>query len=234
MRGRRAIGGRTAGEVKAFRSASPRSRGHGNEANETASDGLGACAAGRGRLGRRLRRRGHRALTLTLRAASRDDGGCDADDRRADGPRRKGAVLGRSARPEWTGYGGGCGNVASGDGSVATVDASGLATAVGNGSATITAVAGSASGTATVTVAARLWTLSGTVSHGWSVPLASGLDTAMAGDIPGAVVEVIEGADAGRRAVTDDRGRAFCTHLGIRSARRSRTWDPQRRRGDRG
>ena len=51
------------------------------------------------------------------------------------------------------------------------------------------------------------WTLSGTVSHGWSNPLASGLDTAMAGDISGAVVEVIEGADAGRRAVTDDRGR---------------------------
>ena len=95
----------------------------------------------------------------------------------------------------------------SGDGSVATVDASGLATAVGNGSATITAAAGSASGAATVTVAARLWTLSGTVSHGWSVPLASGLDTAMAGDIAGAVVEVIEGADAGRRTVTDDRGR---------------------------
>ena len=46
------------------------------------------------------------------------------------------------------------------------------------------------------------WTLSGTVSHGWSDPLASGLDTAMAGDIAGAVVEVIEGADAGRRLPT--------------------------------
>ena len=51
------------------------------------------------------------------------------------------------------------------------------------------------------------WTLSGTVSHGWSDPLASGLDTEMAGDISRAVVEVIDGADAGRRIVTDDRGR---------------------------
>ena len=42
----------------------------------------------------------------------------------------------------------------SADGSVATVDASGLATAVGNGTATITATAGSARGTAQVTVAA--------------------------------------------------------------------------------
>ena len=95
----------------------------------------------------------------------------------------------------------------SSDGSVVMVDASGLVTAVGNGSVTIRAEVGSASGTATVTVAARMWTLSGTVSHGWSVPLASGLDTAMAGDVSGAVVEVIDGADAGRRTVTDDRGR---------------------------
>ena len=42
---------------------------------------------------------------------------------------------------------------ASGDPSVATVDGSGLVTAAGNGTATITAAAGSASGTATVTVA---------------------------------------------------------------------------------
>ena len=41
----------------------------------------------------------------------------------------------------------------SGDPSVATVDGSGLATAVGNGQATITATSGSASGSATVTVA---------------------------------------------------------------------------------
>ena len=41
----------------------------------------------------------------------------------------------------------------SGDPSVATVDESGLATAVGNGQATITATSGSASGSATVTVA---------------------------------------------------------------------------------
>ena len=41
----------------------------------------------------------------------------------------------------------------SSDAGVATVDASGLVTAVGNGTATITATAGSASGTATVTVA---------------------------------------------------------------------------------
>ena len=40
----------------------------------------------------------------------------------------------------------------SADGSVATVDASGLATAVGNGTATITAAAGSASGTAVAVV----------------------------------------------------------------------------------
>ena len=41
----------------------------------------------------------------------------------------------------------------SSDASVATVDASGLVTAAGNGTATITATAGSVSGTATVTVA---------------------------------------------------------------------------------
>ena len=41
----------------------------------------------------------------------------------------------------------------SGDESVATVDAAGFATAVGNGQATITAASGSASGSATVTVA---------------------------------------------------------------------------------
>ena len=41
---------------------------------------------------------------------------------------------------------------ASSDPSVATVDASGLATAVGNGTATVAATAGSASGTATLTV----------------------------------------------------------------------------------
>ena len=58
------------------------------------------------------------------------------------------------------------------------------------------------------------WTLSGTVSHGWSDPLASGLDTAMAGDISRAVVEVVEGADAGRQTVTDDRGRYKLEALG--------------------
>ncbi len=42
---------------------------------------------------------------------------------------------------------------ASGDAAVATVDASGLVTAVANGTAPVTATAGSASGTATVTVA---------------------------------------------------------------------------------
>ena len=42
---------------------------------------------------------------------------------------------------------------ASGDASVATVDATGLVTAAANGAATITATAGSVSGTATVTVA---------------------------------------------------------------------------------
>ena len=41
----------------------------------------------------------------------------------------------------------------SSDASVATVDASGLVTAAGNGTATVTATAGSVSGTATVTVA---------------------------------------------------------------------------------
>ena len=48
---------------------------------------------------------------------------------------------------------------ASGDPSVATVDGSGLVTAAGNGTATITAAAGSASGTATVTVAQEVSTV---------------------------------------------------------------------------
>ena len=48
---------------------------------------------------------------------------------------------------------------ASDDAPVATVDASGLVTAVGNGAATITATAGGANGTATVTVAQEVSTV---------------------------------------------------------------------------
>ena len=62
----------------------------------------------------------------------------------------------------------------SSDAGVATVDASGLVTAVGNGTATITATAGSASGTATVTVA---------VAVGPRVTLDSGAGSAPEGSV---------------------------------------------------
>jgi len=54
---------------------------------------------------------------------------------------------------------------------------------------------------------APLWTLSGTVDHGWSDPLTSGRDIVMASDIEGAVVEITDGPNAGRQTVTDERGR---------------------------
>ena len=98
---------------------------------------------------------------------------------------------------------------ASGDESVATVDASGLVTAVANGTTTVTATAGSASGTAMVTVArterAR-WTLSGTVSHGWADPESGPSVMNDGGRVVGAVVEVVDGPDAGRQTTTDDHG----------------------------
>lgn len=52
-----------------------------------------------------------------------------------------------------------------------------------------------------------LWTLWGTVDHGWADPVASGRDVAMAADIGGAVVEIVDGPDAGRQTLTDERGR---------------------------
>ena len=61
---------------------------------------------------------------------------------------------------------------ASGDASIATVDASGLVTAAGGGTATITATAGSASGTAMVTVAQQVS----------AVAVAPGAEALVAGD----------------------------------------------------
>ena len=54
---------------------------------------------------------------------------------------------------------------------------------------------------------APLWRLRGTVDHGWAEPLASGRDVVMASDIEGAVVEIVDGPNAGRKTVTDKRGR---------------------------
>ena len=96
----------------------------------------------------------------------------------------------------------------SGGVAVATVSATGLVTAVDNGTTTITATAGSASGSATVTVVTPArWTLSGTVSRGWADPESGPSVMSHAGRIVGAVVEVVDGPDAGRRATTDDSGR---------------------------
>ena len=121
----------------------------------------------------------------------------------------------------------------SADTSVATVDASGLVTAVGNGTATITASAGSASGSTVVTVTQSVATVSGTVNHGWGgwadpqtngfgdgvsyrpgsnsagesgVGTAAPAVTTPDGYVIGAVVEIVDGPDAGRQATTDDSG----------------------------
>ena len=122
----------------------------------------------------------------------------------------------------------------SSDVAVATVNASGLVTAAGKGTATITASAGSASGSAVVTVTQSVATVSGTVNHGWeggvdpqtngfgdgasyrpgsSSAGESGVETAAPavttpdGYVIGAVVEIVDGPDAGRQTTTDDRGR---------------------------
>ena len=78
----------------------------------------------------------------------------------------------------------------SSDDAVATVDGSGLVTAVANGTATISATAGSASGTATVTVAQEVST----------VTVSPAADTLLVGDT---VRLSAEAADANGHAVAD-------------------------------
>jgi hypothetical protein len=51
------------------------------------------------------------------------------------------------------------------------------------------------------------WTLSGTVSRGWADPESGPSVMSHAGRFAGAVVEVVDGPDAGHRATTDDSGR---------------------------
>lgn len=51
------------------------------------------------------------------------------------------------------------------------------------------------------------WTLSGTVSHGWSDPESGPSVMTPSGRVVGAVVEVVGGPEAGRQATTDDHGR---------------------------
>ncbi|MDE0073932.1 MAG: Ig-like domain-containing protein [Gammaproteobacteria bacterium] len=51
------------------------------------------------------------------------------------------------------------------------------------------------------------WTLSGTVSHGWADPESGPSVANPGGRIVGAVVEAVDGPDAGRQATTDDHGR---------------------------
>ena len=51
------------------------------------------------------------------------------------------------------------------------------------------------------------WTLSGTVSHGWADPESGPSVMTPSGRVAGAVVEVVNGPEAGRQATTDDHGR---------------------------
>lgn len=57
------------------------------------------------------------------------------------------------------------------------------------------------------------WTLSGTVSHGWADPESGPSVANPGGRIVGAVVEVVDGPDAGRRTTTDDHGRYLLESL---------------------
>ena len=118
---------------------------------------------------------------------------------------------------------------ASSDTLVARVDDTGLVTAVAAGEAAITAATGGVNGRVDLTVTpASRWTLSGSVSHGWSYPRSDGsgdgateppspeasraapgapVSTTPTGDVIGAVVEIVDGPDAGRQAYTGDNGR---------------------------
>ena len=57
------------------------------------------------------------------------------------------------------------------------------------------------------------WTLSGTVSHGWADPESGPSVAHPGGRVAGAVVEIVDGADAGRQATTDDHGRYLLESL---------------------
>ncbi len=97
---------------------------------------------------------------------------------------------------------------ASSDTSVARVDDTGLVSGVAAGGAAITAAVGEVTGRADLVVtAAPRWTLSGTVSHGWADPESGPSVANPGGRAVGAVVEVVDGPEAGRRATTDDHGR---------------------------
>ena len=119
---------------------------------------------------------------------------------------------------------------ASSDTLVARVDDDGLVTGVGAGETAITAAARGVTGRVELVVTAPArWTLSGTVSHGWADPQTNGFTdlasyrlrhpevgdlgpavpavTTPTGRVVGAIVEVVDGPDAGRQATTDDSGR---------------------------
>ena len=80
---------------------------------------------------------------------------------------------------------------ASGDTLIAVVDSVGLVTPVAPGEVDITAATDGVNARAELVVMAPpRWTLTGTVSHGWTDPQTSGLDVAMAGNMEGAAVEI--------------------------------------------
>jgi uncharacterized protein YjdB len=58
-----------------------------------------------------------------------------------------------------------------------------------------------------------LWSLSGTVSHGWANPESGPSVMTHRGRVVGAVVEVVDGPDAGRQTATDDHGRYLLESL---------------------
>ena len=80
---------------------------------------------------------------------------------------------------------------ASGDPSVATVDRSGLVTAVANGTATITATAGSVSGSATATVAQQVSSVEVTPATGFVLP---GTTLRLMAEAKDANAHVVDGA----------------------------------------
>ena len=57
------------------------------------------------------------------------------------------------------------------------------------------------------------WTLSGTVSHGWADPESGPSVVNAGGRVADAVVEIVDGPDAGRQATTDDHGRYLLESL---------------------
>ena len=57
------------------------------------------------------------------------------------------------------------------------------------------------------------WTLSGTVSHGWADPESGPSVMTQSGRVVGALVEVVNGPDAGRKTATDDHGRYLLESL---------------------